>query len=490
MRSKSLILGCIPVSLTALLYGCGAPHQPITSPSSSKSSSSNDSAVTNDAVTPPKEYYDALLADRMLALDQGTLATHSQQILWINFDGATVTKGYNRNQSFIVCAKTATIPVSGYSPTEQTQIVHQVAQYFSNAGVDVGITFDKPSVGDFTTLNVGGKYSDLGCGASSSTLGIAPFDVDNANPNDIGFAFVPANKDLTIQALTIAHEAAHSFGLDHSDNHVDIMYPIATSQETGFAIGNAGRSSQNGPLILQKNLGVGFASVSGSPIQPSGAIPTPVPSVAPVIPTFPNTPANNPTVAGLPGIPGLGGLSQILLQLNPAMISSLSPLLPALGALPAGISLNNPQTILSALTLFQNGVTKQNGGTFNLGSVMSTLSGPKSTSFGSAIFSILGAATGNPASIAGVLAPIILNKIGSKQAATPAATQTTTQPCDVAALLGMTTVTNQGSLIALIPKYAQVIRVNASGSQAQALNDAVKLAIGQTYLSIGNVQKP
>ena len=42
------------------------------------------------------------------------------------------------------------------------------------------------------------------------------------------------------------------------------------------------------------------------------------------------------------------------------------------------------------------------------------------------------------------------------------------------------------SKIILIPKYAQAIKANASGPQAAALTDAVKIAVGQTYIAIGN----
>lgn len=471
--------------LITLLTSCGAPQHKEPNPSTNKNTGDN-SATVNDAVVPPQEYYDALLTDRMQALDQGSLNLRNQQILWLNFNGATVNKGYNKDQSFIICSRSTTIPSSGYSTDDQAKIVKQVAQYFSNAGVDIAITYTKPTAGDFTTMIVGGKYADLGCGSSSSTLGIAPYDVDNANPNDIGFAFVPSNKDLITQAITIAHESAHTFGLDHTDNRVDIMYPSVSSQETGFATGNAGRKIQNGPLMLQKNLGSGFASVSGTPVQPNGTVPTPDPNATPSNPIFPNTPDNNPNIADLPGIPGLGGLSQIISQLNPSMISQLAPLLPSLGNLPGGTTLNNPQTILAALTLFQNGAVKQNGGTYSLNSVMNNLTGSQAVSFGGSVLGILGLATGNPAGIAtNALAPIVIDGLSSSTSSPSSA-----QPCDVAGLLGMSNVSNQGSLIALIPQYAQAINANASGTQAQALTDAVKIAVGQTYISIGNAKNP
>lgn len=482
MFFKYLPTGLSAVSFLIAISGCGAKQDDGIAKSNSnnsKNGNSRDNTVAvQDAVVPPKEYYDALLTDRMRLLDQGSLNNHTEQVLWVNFNGATITKGYGNGQSFIVCSKSVTIPASGYSTADQTLILNQVAQYFSNAGVAVALTFDKPTSGDFTTMIVGGTYALLGCGASSSTLGIAPYDVDNANPNDLGFAFVPSSKNLETQAMTIAHEAGHTFGLDHTDNRIDLMYPTVSSQETGFAIGKSetGHSIQNGPLMLQKNLGSGFASLSGSPVQPSGAIPTPEPIPSTTIPTFPNAPANNPAIAGLPGIAGLGGLSQILGQLNPTLMGKLSPLLPILGAIPGGTFLANPQMILSALTLLQNGAAKQNGGTFNIGSLLSTLKGPQSVTFGSSVLSILGVATGGTS--IGTLAPIAISSLGNSS-------QTASQPCDVAALLGMSNVANQGSLIALIPQYAQAIHANASGTQAQALTDAVKIAVGQTYISIG-----
>ncbi len=468
-------------SIVLLLAGCGAhPGGAIADYSKGKSSNGEGEAAASDGVTPPKEYYDALLSERMLALDSGKLDSHSEQVLWINFNGAIVNKGYGTGQSFIVCKQSATIPASGYTTSEQTEIVQEVAQYYSNAGVSIALTFDQPKTGDYTTIHVGGRYADLGCGNSSSTLGIAPLDSDNANPNDIGFAFVPSSKDLTTQAMTIAHEAGHSFGLDHSNNRADLMYPSVSSAATGFAKGNVqGRGTQDGPLVLQKNLGSGFASVTGSAVQPAGPIPTPVPTPTPSNPTFPNTPAGNPSVAGLPGVPTLGGLGQIISQLTPSIIASINPMLPTLGGMPGGTSISNPSSILSALTIFQNGVVKQNGGTFNMGNILGSLTGQNATGFGSSIFSILGLATGNPMSIASTLLPIILPKVSSSS-------QTKTQAMDLTALFGMTNVSNQGALISQIPQYAQMIRVNATGTKAQTLTDALKLAVSQKYVTIGS----
>ena len=422
-------------------------------------------------MTPPKAYYDALLTDRMMALDAGTIS--KDQILWVNFNGATIKTGYDRGQSFLPCNSQVTIQPSGFSAADQSLIMQYVAQYYSNAGAKLALTFDQPASGDYTEMVVGGSYKDLGCAGGAGVLGISPFDVGNANPNDIGFVFVPSNHDIHIVAETIAHEAGHTFGLDHTNNIKDIMYPTESIQVEGFAIGTAESTGteQNGPALLQQNIGSGVATVTGQPVQPT----TPVPSVPPV------TPGTNPFPngsGGLPNIPGigtLGGLNQLLSQFSPILQGLLANKIPGIGTLPAGIDLKNPQAILSVLTVALNGSIKGNGGQFDIQKLLGMLTNPKSLDLPAIIASLgLGAGTGGASSM---IQMIIAGVTGAAQGGS-------IQNLDLTKLLGISGITNPGQLIALIPKYGQIINGNVPGANGQALMDFVKMAIAQAMAKV------
>lgn len=466
---------CVPL----MIVGCGSP------PSSLENSSADATSEESDIATPPKEYYDSLLTDRMQAFDSGLLATDSPQVLWVNFDGATITRGYSRGMSFIPCKKTTTIPESGFDTADRTIILEKIAQYYSNAGVRIAITAERPRQGDYTTIHVGGRYRDLGCSRGSSVLGIAPLDSGNANPNDVGFAFVSSGFDLTMSAETIAHESGHSFGLNHTSNRKDIMYPSIVSTIEGFAIGavRGQRQEQNGPLLLQKALGSGSATIDGSVVAPEGDVPpAPLPVINNTYNSLPNIPNRTSPVAGSPGVAVLASVMQILGQVSPGVMSAMGPVLPSMTGLPSGVTLQNPQGALSILNILQNVVAKQNGGQFQMAGLfnMST-AGSTPGRFGS-LLNLIGLATGNPMSIVSTLMPMVIPMIS--RAAAPQQTSQTPVNVDVTQLMGMNDISDASELISLLPHYAQLIKANASGGEAQTMSDMVKIAISQRYVSI------
>lgn len=479
MRKRRAPIYLWSALMTAATFTSCGQHD--SSRTSGGDSSDADAGVTiSDSVTPPKEYYDALLADRMNASDLGLVT--GTQVLYVNFNGARVGKGYSRGKSFIPCASEAKIPPSGLSSADQEVIMKKVAESFSNAQTKVELTYTEPTSGDYTTMHVGGKYADLGCVGGGSVLGIAPFDVDNANPNDTGFVFIPKSKNLTTIADTISHEAGHSFGLDHTNNQIDLMYPTLTSKVIGFdkGIAEGSRRMQDGPAYLQLTLGSGVASVTGTQVQPTNPsvpAPAPSPSPAPSIPNFPTIPGL-PNINNIPGLNNLGNLSQLLGQLSPDLVNILSGKIPQIGNLPGGIVLQNPTSMLSLITLLQNAVTKQNGGQFDMSQLTNLISNPQFSQLGT-ILAMVGMSGLNPSAGIGGILPMILPMI-TNGGATPA----NSVPVDLAALLNLSSIQNPGQLIALIPQYSQLINANYSGGQSQALMDLVKLAISAQYNQI------
>jgi hypothetical protein len=321
-----------------------------------------EEVLRDEIVTPPKEYYDQLLADRILDLDApqglslaGTLA---DQVIWVNFDGATLQKGYSRGQSFILCKSSANIPAASLSPAQKDQILLLVQEHYNKAGAKLIVTPNKPALGDFTTMHVGGAYGDLGC-RGRGVLGVAPFDVGNSNRNDIGFAFTSGVSDITIIAETISHEAGHSFGLDHVQNSKDLMYASSAPNIEGFLVSRVQGSTriQDEPAILKQVLGALSPGETQAPETPSTpTLPTsPSTPSTPTLPTLPNLPTSQ-TTPTLP-IPGMANLPDICSGLpGLAQLGNLGSLLPALGGSGAGSILDITQLMPQLGTLLPGGL--------------------------------------------------------------------------------------------------------------------------------------
>src|SRR5581483_2640760 len=158
----------------------------------------------------------------------------------------------------------------------------------------VQVVTTRPASGRYTMCIVGGDPSMLGIGQGAA--GIAPLDCGNQNEPDVCYAFSSvldpqstgsSTESLKAIAVTCAQETAHTFGLGHTTNQNDIMYPQLTFSANGFA---------KGPQTLQ-NDGSGQCSNGSSTqdsynmllgvIGPSSGMPMtgPVPTVAFVTPT-------------------------------------------------------------------------------------------------------------------------------------------------------------------------------------------------------------
>jgi hypothetical protein len=432
-------------------------------------------------VVPPKAYYDALMSERMQLAGSGALARSSTQVLYVNFSGATVKRGYGKGQSFIPCKDTTEIPSSGLSIQDQEIVLNKAAQYFSNAAVSIKITPEQPKSGDFTTMHVGGRYSSLGCLGGASVAGVAPYDVSNANPNDIGFVFM-GRGDLEMIAQTLAHEAGHSFGLDHTNNRIDIMYPVTSGDLEGFAKGSSPRGRlQDGPLMLQTALGTGFASVSGNFVPATRPTPTdPTPSPSP--PNNNQTPDLADLLANLPGLGSLNGLSSILNSLPGSVLSNLTCIIPNVNsnASQGGLPLPNANGALGVLTLLQNASMAQNRGQLNMANVLNLASSLQSMNI-TQLLTLAGISLGGnqcpkqltPVNIPGITSTSPNQSPGS---------------LDLAKLLGLGQINNPGSLIALLPQYAQLIGTSSQGGNSQILMSIVMMAFTQQYNGLPSSQ--
>lgn len=313
VRGLLLSLGVATVIL--IVQACGAA--PSVRKDAANNSSSNDqtytqdelNAAAKDKVTPSKAYYEYLLKYGIENMHSFALAG-APHTLFVKFDGATVKKGYGPRQSYLLCKQTATIPAAGFSAAEQGEIVSKIQGFFDNANALLNVTLDQPTAGEYTMVIVGGAYTDLGCDADDSLLGISPFDDGNLNDSDVAFVFTDKNPTWELAAVEIAHEAGHTYGLDHVDNQASVMYPIPAAAATGFLSGQLTGSTevQDGAAILQKVLGEKKAP-DVTPVPTTTVVPTTTPDPSTPTPTFNPIPTGLPIPSGIPipSIPGIPG---------------------------------------------------------------------------------------------------------------------------------------------------------------------------------------
>ena len=203
-----IAIGVVAIAVMSLATACGkAPHK-----ASFPNYQTDDSKPKHEErgrekplshidmqLTPPKEYFDAALADAMNHLGEAemSLTENVTHVLYLNFDGAQISQGYRNGQSFIACQDSSSIAPASFDASERETIRQQVVAHFSKVGVSLDVTLDEPAKLPYTTMIVGGSYSDIGC-VGSGVLGIAPFDQGNVNDSDIGFAFTDGVNELSI----------------------------------------------------------------------------------------------------------------------------------------------------------------------------------------------------------------------------------------------------------------------------------------------------
>ena len=146
--------------------------------------------------------------------DRGDTIDLSNDIAWVD---ATVDYiGYAGEQMLYV-------NYDGFSNADQAaQSFQYVVKYFSPFNIIV--TNQLPAAEPYTTINV----ID-----STSQGGHAPVDCNNKNPSNVGEVFANPTGGLSaiILGMAVAHETAHTFGLDHVESTgspPDIMVAVAT----------------------------------------------------------------------------------------------------------------------------------------------------------------------------------------------------------------------------------------------------------------------
>lgn len=110
-------------------------------------------------------------------------------------------------------------------------IARRVHEFF--LPYNVLITTIRPITGPYTMVMIGGVSADIG--VEERLGGVAFLDCGNVQASNLVYAFPPSVAG-NFQALVvaIAHETAHAFGLEHSTNPRDLMFPRADPAQEAF----------------------------------------------------------------------------------------------------------------------------------------------------------------------------------------------------------------------------------------------------------------
>lgn len=153
-------------------------------------------------------------------------------LVFVNFDGATLTGGADDSQQNITQIQQLAGDFAPYGddPEMKAAILQAVSIDFGEYNINVVDT--RPETGEYAMTMVG-PTNPFGGGV----LGIAPLDCANGQTHgNISYAFHSAGDgfDATTTAATISHEQGHAFGLDHVDNELAILNPFNAGGDPTF----------------------------------------------------------------------------------------------------------------------------------------------------------------------------------------------------------------------------------------------------------------
>lgn len=189
-------------------------------------------------------------------------AAQGLRIVYLAFDGVTLTRSNSSdsattNTSAIVNSNPEVIPAFSTSSMGSTgglsrsQIIQQVVSdsYALHADFNIEFVTTRPSSGQYSMVVFGGSCTSVT--GQGGCAGIALRDCGDFMASNITFVF-PGGLRVGDLATTAAQEAAHAFGLGHTDDRYDIMYPSLQSYiPDRYGAGNDPDGSQCGGTSYQ-----------------------------------------------------------------------------------------------------------------------------------------------------------------------------------------------------------------------------------------------
>jgi hypothetical protein len=202
------------------------------------------------------------------AIQAGPRAPGTTRILYLNFSGGTVhNDGAGCDDALAGCSFIIGLPGNIQypqfrgTPAQRQLIIDLVKAYYEP--FDVQIVTDRPASGPYSMNLVGGTPDVIGLGAG--VVGIAPLDCSDLNDHDLSFTFPQViNNDPLEVAQTIAQETAHAYGLGHTGERTDVMFPYVQKDSNGFqnflmnvpdGTDCTGTGHQNSYQLLMANVG-------------------------------------------------------------------------------------------------------------------------------------------------------------------------------------------------------------------------------------------
>jgi hypothetical protein len=136
-----------------------------------------------------------------------------------------------------------TAPYTGSMTADQAEqgVVTWMQKFYAPVNAQI-VSTRPPSGKRYTECVIGGTPSAIGLGGQGAA-GVAPLDCGNQQEDNLVYAFSDVlapnqvggvTESIKEVAVTCAQEVAHAFGLGHTTNMNDVMYPQLTGTTTGF----------------------------------------------------------------------------------------------------------------------------------------------------------------------------------------------------------------------------------------------------------------
>ncbi len=167
-------------------------------------------------------------------------ACRSGVTLWLDFEGAGVVHAAADDSAAMPVASSLAPSSAVIPPFSSTEIAPKVSRAAAIAAIvdrvrtlllpfAVDVVTSRPPSAPYTRILVGGTAGTLGVTATEA--GLATVDCGNAVLDDVAYDFAAAQTPdyggVVGIANTAAHEAGHTFGLEHVDDAHDVMYAAA-----------------------------------------------------------------------------------------------------------------------------------------------------------------------------------------------------------------------------------------------------------------------